>query len=102
MFSLIVTQRTNLAMTPIRSEHVGKVFEKGGRPDILIGKSDGWPVVLEAEPPRFFSQHCPCSSRIGLRGLHWLCVQYQLLLVLHSQQSIPQQLHAVFVECHLL
>jgi len=33
----------------IRSEHVGKVFEEGGRPDILIEKSDGWPVVLEAE-----------------------------------------------------
>lgn len=25
----------------IRSEHVGRVFEEGGRPDILIEKSDG-------------------------------------------------------------
>lgn len=33
----------------IRSEHVGKIFEEGGRPDILIEKQDGWPIVLEAE-----------------------------------------------------
>ena len=33
----------------IRSEDVGRVFEEGGRPDILIEKSDGWPIVIEAE-----------------------------------------------------
>lgn len=33
----------------IRSENVGKVFKEGGRPDILIEKPDGWPLVLEAE-----------------------------------------------------
>ena len=32
----------------IRSEQVGGVFEGGGRPDILIEKPDGWPIVIEA------------------------------------------------------
>ena len=27
----------------IRAEHVGRIFEEGGRPDILIEKPDGWP-----------------------------------------------------------
>ena len=33
----------------IRAENVGGVFEGGGRPDILIEKADGWPIVIEAE-----------------------------------------------------
>ena len=33
----------------IRAEEVGGVFEDGGRPDILIEKPDGWPIVIEAE-----------------------------------------------------
>ena len=33
----------------LRSEHVGRIFEEGGRPDILIEKADGWPIVIEAE-----------------------------------------------------
>lgn len=33
----------------IRSENVGRVFEEGGRPDVLIEKQDGWPIVIEAE-----------------------------------------------------
>ena len=30
----------------VRSEHVGRIFEEGGRPDILIEKADGWPIVV--------------------------------------------------------
>ena len=33
----------------LRSEHVGRIFEEVGRPDILVEKSDGWPIVIEAE-----------------------------------------------------
>ena len=33
----------------LRSEHVGRIFEEGGRPDILVEKKDGWPIVIEAE-----------------------------------------------------
>ena len=33
----------------IRAENVGGVFEGGGRPDVLIEKGDGWPIVIEAE-----------------------------------------------------
>ena len=33
----------------IRAEDIGGVFEGGGRPDVLIEKTDGWPIVIEAE-----------------------------------------------------
>lgn len=33
----------------VRSEHVGRIFEEGGRPDILLEKRDGYPIVVEAE-----------------------------------------------------
>ena len=33
----------------IRAENIGGVFHGGGRPDILIEKADGWPIVIEAE-----------------------------------------------------
>jgi hypothetical protein len=33
----------------IHAEDIGGIFEEGGRPDILIEKSDGWPIVIEAE-----------------------------------------------------
>ena len=33
----------------IRPEEVGGVLEDGGRPDILVEKEDGWPIVIEAE-----------------------------------------------------
>ena len=33
----------------IRAEEIGGIFEGGGRPDVLIEKADGWPIVIEAE-----------------------------------------------------
>ena len=33
----------------IRAEDIGGVFQGGGRPDVLIEKADGWPIVIEAE-----------------------------------------------------
>lgn len=51
----------------IRSEHVGKVFEEGGRPDILIEKSDGWPVVLEAEVGNHRQAEIEAQQRLGNR-----------------------------------
>ena len=49
----------------IRSEHVGRVFEEGGRPDILIEKPDGWPVVLEAEVGNRRQAEIEAQQRLG-------------------------------------
>ncbi len=49
----------------IRSEHVGRIFAEGGRPDILIEKSDGWPIVLEAEVGNHRQAEIEAQSRLG-------------------------------------
>ena len=49
----------------VRSEHVGKIFDEGGRPDILIEKSDGWPIVLEAEVGSHRQAEIEARSRLG-------------------------------------
>ncbi len=51
----------------IRSENVGRVFEEGGRPDILVEKRDGWPVVLEAEVGNYRQAEVEARSRLGNR-----------------------------------
>ena len=51
----------------IRAEHVGGIFEKGGRPDILIEKPDGWPIVLEAEVGNHRQAEIEARSRLGNR-----------------------------------
>ena len=49
----------------IRSEDIGGLFEEGGRPDILIEKSDGWPIVIEAEVANHRQAEIEARSRIG-------------------------------------
>ncbi len=49
----------------IRSENVGRVFEEGGRPDILIEKRDGWPIVIEAEVANHRQAEVEARSRLG-------------------------------------
>jgi hypothetical protein len=51
----------------IRSEHVGKVFDEGGRPDILIEKPDGWPIIIEAEVANHRQAEVEAQSRLGNR-----------------------------------
>lgn len=51
----------------LRSEHVGRIFEEGGRPDILIEKSDGWPIVIEAEVDNHRQAEMEARSRLGNR-----------------------------------
>ena len=51
----------------IRSEHVGRIFEEGGRPDILIEKPDGWPIVLEAEVGHYQRAEIEAQSRLRNR-----------------------------------
>ena len=51
----------------IRSEHVGRIFEEGGRPDILVEKPDGWPIVLEAEVGNHRQAEVEAQSRLGNR-----------------------------------
>jgi NAD(P)-dependent dehydrogenase (short-subunit alcohol dehydrogenase family)/predicted RNA methylase len=49
----------------IRSEDIGGIFEEGGRPDILIEKSDGWPIVIEAEVANHRQAEIEARSRIS-------------------------------------
>ena len=51
----------------LRSEHVGRIFEEGGRPDILIEKADGWPIVIEAEVGDHRQAEIEAQSRLGNR-----------------------------------
>ena len=51
----------------IRSEQVGRIFEEGGRPDILIEKSGGWPIVIEAEVSNHRQAEIEAQSRLGNR-----------------------------------
>lgn len=53
----------------VSSEQVGGVFEDGGRPDILIEKIDGWPIVLEAEVGNYRQAESDARSRVGMRLL---------------------------------
>ena len=51
----------------IRSEQVGRIFEEGGRPDILIEKSEGWPIVIEAEVGNHRQAEVEAQSRLNNR-----------------------------------
>lgn len=48
----------------IRAEEIGGVFEDGGRPDILIEKSDGWPIIIEAEVGNHHQAEVEAQSRL--------------------------------------
>ena len=49
----------------IHAEDVGRTFVEGGRPDILIEKSDGWPIVIEAEVGNHRQAEIEAQSRLG-------------------------------------
>ena len=49
----------------IRAENVGGVFEGGGRPDVLIEKGDGWPIVIEAEVGKHHQAEVEAISRLN-------------------------------------
>ena len=51
----------------IRAENVGGVFEGGGRPDVLIEKGDGWPIVIEAEVGNHHQAEVEAISRLNRR-----------------------------------
>lgn len=48
-----------------RVERVGRIFEEGGRPDILIEKPDGWPIVIEAEVGNYRQAEIEAQARLG-------------------------------------
>ena len=68
----------------LRSEHVGQIFEEGGRPDILVEKSDGWPIVIEAEVANHRQAEIEARSRLGNR---LISTGHRFMLRLHW--SIP-------------
>jgi hypothetical protein len=48
-----------------RVERVGRIFAEGGRPDILIEKPDGWPIVIEAEVGNYRQAEIEAQDRLG-------------------------------------
>ena len=53
----------------VRSEQVGGIFEDGGRPDVLVEKPGGWPIVVEAEVGNRRQAELEARSRLGKRVL---------------------------------
>ena len=51
----------------VRSENIGGILEEGGRPDILIEKFAGWPIVLEAEVGDHREAEADARARLGNR-----------------------------------
>jgi predicted RNA methylase len=51
----------------IDSEDISGIFEDGGRPDILIRKIDGWPIVIEAEVNNHRQAEAEAQGRLGKR-----------------------------------
>jgi NAD(P)-dependent dehydrogenase (short-subunit alcohol dehydrogenase family) len=51
----------------LRSENIGRIFEEGGRPDILVEKSDGWPITIEAEVGNLREAEDDARARLGNR-----------------------------------
>ena len=51
----------------VGSELIGRTFEDGGRPDILIQKPDGWPIVIEAEVGNYRQAEVEAQARLGKR-----------------------------------
>ena len=49
----------------VRAENVGGVLKEGGRPDVLILESAGWPVVVEAEKSNHASAEKDALARLG-------------------------------------
>ena len=70
----------------IRSEHVGKIFEEGGRPDILIEKPDGWPIVLEAEVGNHRQAEIEARSRLGNRLVSSVTAIHAVLALVYPEE----------------
>ena len=51
----------------VESELIGGTFENGGRPDILITKPEGWPIVMEGEVGNHHQAEIEARSRLGNR-----------------------------------
>ena len=51
----------------VRAEEVGGTFEDGGRPDILVERPGGWPIVVEAEVGNYRQAEIEAQSRLGKR-----------------------------------
>ena len=51
----------------VRAEEIGGTFEDGGRPDILIEKIGGWPIVVEAEVGNHRQAEIEACSRLRKR-----------------------------------
>jgi hypothetical protein len=51
----------------VNSENIGRIFEDGGRPDILIQKLEGWPIVIEAEVANCRGAEIDAQARLGKR-----------------------------------
>ena len=70
----------------IRSENIGRIFEEGGRPDILIEKPDGWPIVIEAEVGNHGQAEVEAQSRLGNRLISSAATIHAVVAVVYSEE----------------
>ena len=70
----------------IRSEQVGRIFEEGGRPDILIEKSGGWPIVIEAEVGNHRQAEFEAQSRLGNRLISSADAVHAVVALVYPQE----------------
>ena len=84
---------------------MGRIFEEDGRPDILIEKSDGWPIVIEAEVGNHRQAEIEARSRLGktISGsshkLHAaVALVYPAALRTHSGQDLRDALQSAQFE----
>ncbi len=93
----------------VRSELTG-VFEEGNqRPDILVEKSDGWPIVIEAEVANPAQAEVEARSRLGLHlattgtPIHaTIALNYPASLRDHSGAALRSQLRSCQFEYALI
>ena len=93
----------------ILSEPVGPIFKEGGRPDILVNKPDGWPIVLEAEVGNHSRAEDEARSRLGKQlvlsatEIHAsIAVVYPDELRKHSGAALRKALRSIKMEYALL
>ena len=84
---------------------MGRIFEEGGRPDILIEKPDGWPIVIEAEVGNYRQAEIEARSRLDNRlistgnAIHAaVALVYPDELRSHGGQALRERLRDIELE----
>ncbi len=89
----------------VNSEEIGRTFEDGGRPDILILKPDGWPIVIEAEVGNHRRAEIDAQVRLGNRLIQGVqsidtavALVYPPQIRIHTGQALRRALETTVFE----